>query len=261
MSGVIKMLLIYLTVSPLAVAIELRLTEKGDFREIFDSGLRPIRLSGMSDTAVFVRTVPISLKISDKVYPEFKAKRVSIDVVKDHLMAGITVYGEQKLTIDEASAMAIKWGVDKSLLGNADLENFAWSVVPKNDKWRVNAGFVSSYNVEKPLIFRLSLSWKRSFKEMEMHQGLLPPPPGYEHVSMEEETGDPQAASNPNALPGNPIVPNRPEKIRPKTSDNLINSRLKKSDHFPWWLFSSLIVLLVIALVAWLKLRKLKSTS
>ena len=243
------------------MAVELRLTKDGNFREIFDSGLRPIMLGGRSNKSCYVKDVSISLNIEGRVFPEVAAKRIDIDVLKNHLMDEVIVFVGEKMTVEEARYMAIKWGVDENSLGDINLENFGWSLVPKNNKWRANAGFVSSYNEFKPLLFRLFISWKRPFKEMEMHQGLLPPPPGYEHVSMEEETGDPQEASNPNALPENPIVPNRPEKLRPKTSDDLINTRLKKSDHFPWWLVSSSIVLLVMALVAWLKLRKLKSTS
>ncbi|MCX8495893.1 MAG: hypothetical protein ORN51_06895 [Akkermansiaceae bacterium] len=260
MSGILKILIIYLVLVPLAVAVELRLTEKGNFREIFDSGLRPKMLSGRSNKSCSVKNVSISLKIGGRVFPEFVASRLDIDVLNNHLMDEVIIFVDQKMSSKEARELAIRWGVHEDTLDNMNFENFGWELVPKNNNWRANAGFVSSYNEEKPLLFRLFISWKRPFKEMEMHQGLLPPPPGYEHVSMEEETGNPQEASNPNALPKNSIVPNRPEKIRPKTSDNLINARLKKLDHFPWWLIPSSIVLLVMALVAWLKVRKSKST-
>lgn len=248
-------------ISPSALmAVELTLTKDGNFREIFDSGLRPVMLDGRSNKSCYVKNVSMSLNIEGRVFPEVVAKRIDIDVLKNNLMDEVVIFVGEKMTVDEARYIAINWGVEENLLGDINLEKFGWSLVPKNEKWRANAGFVSSYNESKPLLFRLFISWRRSFKEMEMHQGLLPPPPGYEHLSMEEATGDPQEASNSNALPGYLIVPNRPENLRPKASGDLINTKLK-SDHFPWWLIAISMVLLVMALVAWLKVRNLKSTS
>lgn len=246
--------------APFAVAVELRLTGNGDFREIFDSGLRPKMLDGRSNQSCYVKNFPVALKIENHVYPEVEAERVSINVLKNHLMIEITIHTKQKMTIQEARKLAMAWGVDEDILRVANLENFAWRLVPKNDKWRASAGFVSSYNEEKPLLFRIWINWKRSFKELEMHQGLLPPPPGYEHISMEEESTDPWKALKPNATLENSIAHNRSEKPRPKTSDDLINANPKKSDPFPWWLIASSIGLLVIAIVAWLKLRNSKSS-
>lgn len=241
-------------------AAELRLTENGNFFEIFDSGLRPKMLGGRSNKSCYVKNVPISLKIGDRLFPEVIASRLDIDVLKNHLMDEVIIFVDEKMSVKEARDLAIKWGVDENSLGNINFENFGWPLIQKNNEWRANAGFVSSYNEEKPLLFRLFISWKRSFKELETHEGLLPPPPGYEQVSMEEEADDPQKSSNPNAPPENSIVPNRPEKLRPTTSHDLIHTNLKKSDAFPWWLIASTILLLVMALVAWLKLRKSKST-
>lgn len=264
MSGpfkIIGIVIIFYSIVPSnLVAGELKLTGEGNFREIFDSGLRPIMLGGRSNRSCYVKDMSISLNLEGHVFPEVIAKKIDIGVLKNHLMDEVVVFVGEKMSVEEARDLAIKWGVDEDSLGDSNLENFGWNLVPKNDKWRANAGFVSSYNEVKPLLFRLFISWKRPFKELETHQGLLPPPPGYEHVSMEEVTGDPQKASNPKAPLENGNTRNRPEKLRSTDSFDTISGNSKNSDVFPWWLIASAFAIFVLALAAWLKSRKSKST-
>lgn len=251
-------LTICMVVPSALMAVDLRLTENGNFREIFDSGLRPTMLGGRSNKSCYAKNVEITLAIAGHVFPEVIAKRIDIDVLGNHLMDEVVVFVGDKMSVDEARDLAIKWGVDESDLGEINLENFGWALVPKNDKWRANAGFVSSYNEDKPLLFRIFISWKRPIRELETNQGLLPPPPGYEHVSMEEEITDAQKASDSNAPPSQSIASSRPEKFRPTNSRELANASPERPARFPTWLVASSIILLAIAFVTWQKFRKSK---
>lgn len=56
-------------------------------------------------------------------------------------------------------------------------------------------------------------------------------------------------------------IPSLPEKTRLGMSNDLTNATAKKSALFPWWIIASFFVMIVIALVAWLKSRKIKSAS
>jgi hypothetical protein len=55
-------------------------------------------------------------------------------------------------------------------------------------------------------------------------------------------------------------IPNRPDEIRPETSNDLTNATAKKAALFPWWIIASSLALLVTALLAWLKVRRPKFT-
>jgi hypothetical protein len=67
-----------------------------------------------------------------------------------------------------------------------------------------------------------------------------------------------RALSNPSS--DYSTIPNRPDKIRPDTSNNTIDATAEKSALFLWWILASSSALLVMALVAWLRLRKSRST-
>lgn len=55
-------------------------------------------------------------------------------------------------------------------------------------------------------------------------------------------------------------IPSLPDEIRSDTSNNSTNATANKAAFFPWWIIASFSILLVIALVAWLRFRKSKST-
>lgn len=55
-------------------------------------------------------------------------------------------------------------------------------------------------------------------------------------------------------------VPSLPDDIRSGTSNDLTNPTAKKAALFPWWIIASFFTLLVMAIVAWLRFRKSKST-
>lgn len=250
---------LYAFVPSALMAVELRLTENGNFREVFDSGLRPTMLGGKSNRSCYVENISISLNIEGHVFPEVIAKRVDIDVLENHLMDEVVVFASEKITVEEARDLAIRWGVAENELVDTNLENFGWKLIPKNNKWRANAAFASSYNKEKPLLFRLFISWKRPFSELETHQGLLPPPPGYEDVSMGEAITDALKESNSNVLPDKDVAPNSLNKNLHTNSLKLTNASPKRSVPFPWWLVAGAVILLTAALVAWLKIQKSKS--
>lgn len=120
--------------------------------------------------------------------------------------------------------------------------------------------FYSGNARERPMLERISFSLGSplAYKSPRL-KTKIQPPAGYEHVSLEEKTDKSPKASN-SSDPENSTASSRPEKIRPTTADNSINASSKESAPFPWWLIASSIAIFVIALAAWLKLRKAKPT-
>jgi hypothetical protein len=237
-------------------AVELKLTENGNFSEVFDSGLRPIMLGGRSNKSCYVKDIEISLNINGQVLPMVNAARIDIDVLKNHLMDEVVIFVGEKMSIEEARLLAIQWGVDEKSFNAVNFENFGWSLVPNNEKWRANASFVSSYNESKPVLFRLFISWKRPLKDLVTHQGLLPPPPGYEHVSMQEKNEDTPKDSNPKSSLGHLTDPNRIKKSQSANSHDNGNTNFKQTSPFHHWLLPIIITLIVMIFLIWRKFRK-----
>jgi hypothetical protein len=106
--------------------------------------------------------------------------------------------------------------------------------------------------------FSLSLESPQVYKTP-LLKTKIQPPAGYEHISLEPKTD--KSPKTPNSSdPENSTASSRPEKIRPATDNNPINTNSKKSAPFPWWLIVSSVAILALALAALLKIRKSKST-
>jgi hypothetical protein len=107
----------------------------------------------------------------------------------------------------------------------------------------------------------------------------IPPPPGYEHISMKApDNFGPDSEVEIMRSKGNSIgespearrayeetkkeaATERPEKRQLVTSSKLSDTISEESAPFPWWLIACSVAILAIALVAWLKSRKSKSTT
>lgn len=132
----------------------------------------------------------------------------------------------------------------------------------KMDEQSVSYYFRSGINKITPMVEHFSISPKTSLNYyVPLLKKKIQPPVGYEHISLEPNTEKPPKASNSNDSPRNSTASSRPEKIRSSTDNNSINTSSKESAPFPWWLVPTSVIFLLLALAAWLKLRKAKPTS
>lgn len=141
-------------------------------------------------------------------------------------------------------------------------------------------GFRKTFSQEEPLRLYFSLSWEsnRPLKDAKSYSIPIPLPPGYEHVSMKApEKFGPDSGADINRSKGISIGESpeakrayekakkeahaeRPEKRQPVTSSKSSDIITKKPAAFPWWLVPTSVVVLLLALASWLKLRKAKPT-
>ena len=163
--------------------VRLVLTENGDFGEIFEAGLRPVRQAGMSNSMCVVRDVGIQLVTDGVVHPVIHAKTIRIRVLENHLLSSVEIISSEMLTKAQAVDLADSWGVDPE--ENTTFIDDGWLIGVNSKRWKAGAGFQRTYIPDKPYRFGIAIQWKRPMNEMSVHQGLLPPPPGFEHVSME----------------------------------------------------------------------------
>lgn len=142
-------------------------------------------------------------------------------------------------------------------------------------------GFRKTFSQKEPLRLYFSFSWEsnRPLKDAKSYSIPIPPPPGYEHVSMKApEKFGPDSGADINRSKGISIgespearrayeeakkeaATKRPEKRQSVTSSKSSDIITEKSAPFQWWLISSSVAIFVVAIAGWLKWRKSKSTQ
>jgi hypothetical protein len=288
-------------------AANLRLSQAGTLKDIFDSGLRPYRFPGLENSTLEVKHIRLVTHLaSGKVLPEINAEWLNIKMFNDGELSQFEGATPQ-LSLLEARAEMSKWlpygarpteDLDKYLKAvEADPLDFddpfrglpdGCDVGWKEPGWMTRGGgpqcgfwFRKTFSEAQPLKLYFIFSWglNRKSKDAKSYDIPIPPPPGYEHVSMKApEKFGPDSGADINRSKGISIgespearrayeetkkeaATQRPEKRQPASADESSDIITKKPDTFPWWLTASFIGLLIIALVAWLKLRKPKSSS
>lgn len=173
---------------------------------------------------------------------------------------------------------------DDPFRGLPDGSDVGW----KEPGWMTRGGgpqcgfwFRKTFSKAQPLKLYFIFSWglNRKSKDAKSYDIPIPPPPEYEHVSMKApEKFGPDSGADINRSKGISIgeslearrayeeakkgaTAERPEKRQPVTSNKSTDIITKTPAPFPWWLVATSVIVLLLTLVAWLKLRKAKSTS
>jgi hypothetical protein len=287
-------------------ATNLRLSQAGTLKDVFDSGLRPYRFPGLENSTLEVKHIRLVTRLaSGKVLPEINAEWINIKMFDDGELAHMEGATPQ-LSLDQARIEMLKW-LPYGNRPTVDLDNFLKAVktdpldfddpyrgLPdgcavrwKEPGWQEQGGgpqctiwFRKTFSGIEPLKLYFKFSWG-SNRPSKMRTGYsipIPPPPGYEHVSMKApEKFGPDSGADINRSKGISIgeypearrayedakkeaATERPEKRQPVTSSSSSDIITKKPTPFPLWLIVSSVAILALSLVAWLKTRKSKST-
>lgn len=193
--------------------VHLRLSKAGTLKDVFDSGLRPYRFPGLESSTLEVKHIRLVLHLaSGETLPEVDTEWMRIKMYADGEISQIEGATPQ-LSLQEARLDMLKWlpygtrdendldnylkiveddylNFDDPFRGRSDGCGIGW----KEPGWgkqgggaHCGVGFRKTFNQAQPLRFYFSLSWSsnRALKNSKSYSIPIPPPPGYEDVSME----------------------------------------------------------------------------
>ena len=276
----------------------LKLSQAGTLKDVFDSGLRPYRFPGLENSTLEVKHIRLVTHLaSGKVLPEINVEWINIKMFDDGELAHMEGATPQ-LSLDQARIEMLKW-LPYGTRPTVDLDNFLKAVkadpldfddpyrgLPdgcavrwKEPGWQEQGGgpqctiwFRKTFSGIEPLKLYFKLSWG-SNRPSKMRAGYripIPPPSGYEHVSMKApEKFGPDSGADINRSKGISIgespearrayeeakketATERSEKRQPVTSSKSSDIITGKPAPFPWWLVATPIAVLILALTSFL---------
>lgn len=194
---------------------ELKLSQAGTLKDVFDSGLRPYRFPYLEKTTLEIKHVNLTIVLgSGKKLPVFPMEWMNIKVFTDGGLATIEAATPQ-LTLEQARQQMIKWlpygdnGRTESDLNEylaaveADYLNFddPYRGIPHGCGigWnepgfrkpgggaKVGVGFRKTVSPSHPLSLYFAISWglnPASRDRTSLHPHPIKPPPGYDNADM-----------------------------------------------------------------------------
>ena len=283
-------------------AANLRLSQAGTLKDVFDSGLRPYRFPGLENSTLEVKHIRLVTHLaSGKVLPAINAEWINIKMFDDGELAHMEGATPQ-LSLEQARIEMLKW-LPYGPRPTEDLDNYLKAVkadpLDFDDPFRglpdgcavgwEEPGYSSSgggpgcdfwfrktFSGIEPLKLYFKFSWgaNRPSKMRTGYRIPIPPPPGYEHVSMKApEKFGPDSGVDINRSKGISIgespearrayeeakkeaAVERAEKRQPVTSNESSDINSSKPVLFPWWLIASSVAILAFAFTIWLHRRK-----
>lgn len=193
----------------------LKLSKAATLKDFFDSGLRPYRHPGLERTTLEVKHLNLLIQLaSGKNLPLIPTELINIKMFADGNISTFEGF-TPKLTLEEARTEMMKW-LPYSINGRteADLNTYLKKVeadyIDFDDPYRgdpsgygigwyepgwktrgggpqCGLGFRKTASLTHPLRLYFGFDWglNRPSKEARSYRVPIPPPPGYEHVSME----------------------------------------------------------------------------
>jgi len=197
----------------------LKLSNPATLRDFFDSGIRPYRHPGLELSTLEAKHLTLTIELSSgKVLPAIPVQVINIKPFADGEIAHFDGF-TQKLTLEEARSQMAKWlPYASSGLTLNDLEAYLRKVESdyldfddpfrgdasgcavgwQEEGYRTKGGgpacsvwFRKSTSKTHPLMLYFKFSWglNRPLKDANYYRVPIPPPPGYEGVSMNSPDG------------------------------------------------------------------------
>lgn len=187
--------------------VRLKLSQEVTARDLFASGLRPYLRPNAENRNLYAKHAHISVVDRDgRAYPSIPADILRTTVRKPWLITSMEIW-TPPLTIKEARAEMLKWLPMTARSGNElddflraveadwlhyDVVNGYTDVVRFADGWFDRDGvkktllLMKSWQWQAPLrlCFKLDTSGMKSRKSIELYEGPIPPPPGFEGADM-----------------------------------------------------------------------------
>lgn len=194
---------------------ELKLSQAGTLKDVFDSGLRPYRFPYMENTTLEVKHVNLTIVLaSGKRLPAIPMEWINLTVFTDGELATIEA-ATPKLTLEQARQQMLKWlPYGENGRTEGDLKEYLTAVeadyLDFDDPYRgiphgcgigwsepgfrkpgggakVGVGFRKTASPSHPLSLYFGISWglnRPSRDRISLHPHPIKPPPGYEDVDM-----------------------------------------------------------------------------
>lgn len=193
----------------------LRLSQAGTLKDVFDSGLRPYRFPSLERTTLEVKHVRMVIELeSGKTLPEISTEWMNIKMFNDGELAHMEG-ATPSLDLLRAKSQMEKWlRYDSAGKTEADLDSYLKAVevdpLDFDDPYRgrpdgcaitwrepgqgtsgggaqCSVWFRKTFSQKQPLRIYFKFSWgaNRPQKDRKGYRIPIPPPPGYEHVSMD----------------------------------------------------------------------------
>lgn len=188
---------------------EIRLSEQQYLTDFFDSGLRPYRLPSSENTSLELKHQKLAFSFGGLALPDFAAEYANLQIYEPwivHQIRGVS----HPLNTQNAREMMLAWLF--ALTGSQETKNLegyldaveqatSWSEINKyypnnfsvthnlSENVRLGLSFRATPSIvtETPLIMYLDITWTsfKARKDRKRYNAPIPPPPGYEKVSME----------------------------------------------------------------------------
>jgi len=217
-------------------------TEKGELKEVFDSGIHPHYFSENQKSSLQLEDLNFSVSHKGRASCAIELESVVIDLLQNEKLSILTMYGAESFSDEEIVTFFKKHNLDDQKIESI-LKGDSWSLVP-TDKSKVLAlgGIGKTYQKDKPHRFIGSIRWKRQMRENISFTGVIKPPKGYEHISLAYASISKEKSESPSPI-GAPSHRNEAQN-KEKVSEELASNE-EKSASFPWWIIG-LVVLLVV---------------
>lgn len=186
----------------------LKLSSEGTLKDIFDSGIRPFRIPGSENSELRFKHSKLLVQSPEgMLFPEVQVEYSELQVKPSGLWKMTTT--SPRVTLEEAKKQMLEWlpiinkTEDKldSFLSivsdnflNYDDRDFGKAADGFYGSWRgknkenYTVWLAKGYNAKTPLRICFRVYWLKSRgmnKSGTFYQGPIPPPAGYENVSME----------------------------------------------------------------------------
>lgn len=272
----------------------LRFSSEGTLKDVFDAGIRPYRFPSLEKSSLGFKHVKVAVALkSGEQLPTIEVDWGNISPLAGGLLSSMEMTSPD-LTIQEAESVMMPFLV-KGKRTKEELQKFLALAksnptdydAPYNgisDKFRIGWNefegpnyvvfFKKSFQPEKPVSIALKISFfpiRTPLQERSFYKVPIPPPPGYENVSMDAPRNfGPDSAVEIARSKGLPITgdrtPEEYEKQWRKANDKTraptpkmpaVEPKPKSTDSSKMWI--GLAVLIVAAIgVLWVRLKKRK---
>jgi hypothetical protein len=268
--GALVVLLAILLPSASAQVIEMDLRKGGDWRWLYDSGLRPTRVESRSSIEAEIKNRIIRLVLPSGAGLEIDAESMFIQVLGSQKLAMIRMDVRGRYAREEARK-AVEIYAQQLGSASEDFERFSDETAQNRRGYRqsisglrkfenVSVGWTLSPAMfsKQPFSFSVSIFWDRADSEYVFAKEPLQPPLGYEQFPTEPKLG-----SVPNQVL--PLVgdtqpqPSKPADAAPNSKSKLKSASQRASEgvgtsNALWWIVG--IVCAVVVLVCLRYTRK-----
>jgi len=205
------------------------LSRDSTLKEVFDSGLRPLNVSGLERMTCSVANKHISIVLPNDIHFEILSRITNFNVNGNNELTRVELLGAKSLTPDEGYEAMLRFSnllrkpeaplkgfIDRVRLNPVASDEGYWIASPSGEMPRLSVGLDTTFDREKPMSLNVIIQWNRSRADSPLRREQITPPPGYESFSM-------------SPLPNAPALPALPLATGSRAAHNQVLTNPQKS--------------------------------